>query len=424
MTTNATVDRKARCVFVTNVADSVKESNLREMFNFCGAIVGLKRQYIPELGTLGYEIEFEKVRAAQAATQLHGVDIVGQRLSVQVQQYVGPQQEDVARAKKTEFMHEVVTAAYHMDRGMEALSTDLLLERANAAAREAAAAKDQGTDPYAQPTSYEDQARADRTVFVSRTDRRVTRAHVYKHFKDCGDIAHVIAGLNKEDGTYYALVEFALPLAARAALGKQGVEVIPGVRVAVQKSPVVIVRSTATTPPEIKEDAPEETKSEDVAKPDAKEEDREKEKAKEKEKDPRRSRSRSSTPGRKVRGDRGRRRSPERGRRRSRTRTPSSASRSESLGRESPPRERHESRRGRGRSDSRDRSRRRGRSRSASRDYRRRPSYGDREYRRRDSRDRYAGRDRYRDRSDRRRSPTPDRRYRRRSDSRDRYRRR
>ncbi|KAJ9449818.1 hypothetical protein DIPPA_05183 [Diplonema papillatum] len=75
-------DRASRCVFVYNVAPSVKESNLRELFQLCGKVAGLKRQWDTSKNLFGFEIEFEKVSGAQAAAALHGQDLADKAIAV------------------------------------------------------------------------------------------------------------------------------------------------------------------------------------------------------------------------------------------------------------------------------------------------------------------------------------------------------
>ena len=237
---------ESKVIFVSNVAPSVKEANLREMFALCGRIVSFKHQWDTVHKAFGYEIEFEKASGAQVASVLNGSDLAGQPVRVDAQRPATPppvaasdRVKEIGHINRNAFLCDALGAAERMAAGVDYKQEVQILEAQKAAAEEAAAAR---AAAEAAAASADPEVVA-RTVLVQGFDIRLMESRLIEYFSPCGPITQV-RYVPMDGMQCYAMIEYMHGAAADQAIELSGS--------AVKEAPGVVLhvtRSTAPIPP-------------------------------------------------------------------------------------------------------------------------------------------------------------------------------
>eukprot|EP00754_Rhynchopus_humris_P021255 Rhum_TRINITY_DN14737_c16_g1::Rhum_TRINITY_DN14737_c16_g1_i3::g.113711::m.113711 len=234
---------ESKVIFVSNVAPSVKEANLREMFALCGRIVSFKHQWDTVHKAFGYEIEFEKASGAQVASVLNGSDLAGQPVRVDAQRPATPppvaasdRVKEIGHLNRNAFLCDALGAAERMAAGVDYKQEVQMLEAQKAAAEEAAAAR---AAAEAAAASADPEVVA-RTVLVQGFDIRLVESRLIEYFSPCGPITQV--RYVPVDGMQcYAMIEYMHGAAADQAIELSGS--------AVKEAPGVVLHVTRSTTP-------------------------------------------------------------------------------------------------------------------------------------------------------------------------------
>eukprot|EP01064_Diplonema_japonicum_P003953 TRINITY_DN12622_c0_g1_i1.p1 TRINITY_DN12622_c0_g1~~TRINITY_DN12622_c0_g1_i1.p1 ORF type:complete len:371 (+),score=37.73 TRINITY_DN12622_c0_g1_i1:38-1150(+) len=221
-------ERSIRTVFVTGVPEAVGESNLKEMFQYCGRIARMKRQWDNTKGVFGWEVEYEKGRAASLAMGLDNVELGGANLTIE-----GTAERIKAPINlNASFMEQAMTAMVFnkAQAGMGAANAAELLEMsANiAACRESilSSQRVQSTDPI----------RVSRTIYVGNVPKTTSETDLINLFSTFGPITNtympsalsLVPGIVKDEPTVtHALVEFMDSKSVAKSLKLDGVKQLP-----------------------------------------------------------------------------------------------------------------------------------------------------------------------------------------------------